>query len=64
MQTDLERRIIWARRGAPTRRSLDALRRQPQIAPATAAATAADCLKAGQEPLRRLEPLRRRSPGA
>jgi hypothetical protein len=62
MQTDLDRRIIWARRGAPTRRSLDVLRRQPQAAPATA--TAADCLKAGQEPLRRLEPLRRRSPGA
>jgi hypothetical protein len=57
MQTDLERRIIWARRGASTRRSLDALRRQPQPAPATAA----DCLKAGQEPLRRLEPLRRRT---
>jgi hypothetical protein len=57
MQTDLERRIIWARRGAPTRQSLDALRRRPQPTPASAE----DCLKVGVDPLRRLEPLRRRS---
>ncbi|MGG5888546.1 hypothetical protein ACLF3G_15530 [Falsiroseomonas sp. HC035] len=57
MQTDLERRVIWARRGAPTRESLAALWRRQQ----PPANTAADCLKACQEPRRRLEPLRRRT---
>jgi hypothetical protein len=58
MQTDLERRVGWARQGAPIRRSLAALwRRQQPPMPASAE----DCLRAGREPLRRLEALRRGS---
>ncbi|NKC33537.1 hypothetical protein [Falsiroseomonas selenitidurans] len=56
MQTsDLERTVEGARRGAPIRAALRSLWRRRQEPGETAAA----CLKAGQDPERRLEPLRR-----
>ncbi|MBR0653690.1 hypothetical protein [Plastoroseomonas arctica] len=54
--TDLERVVEQLRRGAPTRQSLEALRRgqQPE-----ATASAEDCLKAGRDPARVFDPIRR-----
>ncbi|MDB5316266.1 MAG: hypothetical protein JWO26_2232 [Rhodospirillales bacterium] len=54
--TDLQRVVEQLRRGAPTRRSLDQLRRGQQPG---ATASAEDCLKAGRDPARVFEPMRR-----
>jgi hypothetical protein len=58
---DMERRVGKARRRRARRAGIDALRRNHQPPPAT---TAQDCLKAGRDPERRLEPLRREIGGA
>lgn len=56
---DLRRRQGWSAAEAKTlARAALLRRRQPVLAPVTAA----DCLRLGREPERRLEPLRR-SPG-
>jgi hypothetical protein len=54
--TDLQRVVEQIRRGAPTRRSLDQLRRGQQP---DATTSAEDCLKAGRDPARVFEPMRR-----
>ena len=54
--TDLRRRMGWSAAQAKALAQSTVLRRrQPDQAPATAA----DCVKLGREPDRRLEPLRR-----
>jgi hypothetical protein len=58
---DMERRIGQARRRRAPRTGIEALRRNHQP---PQPATAQDCLKAGFDPARRLEPLRRGIGGA
>lgn len=54
---DLRRRMGWSAAEAKTLARVALLRcRQPRLAPVTAA----ECLRLGREPSRRLEPLRRR----
>ena len=54
--TDLRRRMGWSAAEAKTLARLMMLqRRQPRLTPVTAA----DCLRLGRQPERRLEPLRR-----
>jgi hypothetical protein len=55
--TDVARRRSWSRQEAEAKARADALRRQKHAVPT---ATAAECLRVGQEPEKRLEPLRRR----
>ncbi|NOG71245.1 hypothetical protein [Roseicella sp. DB1501] len=56
--SDLRRRMGWTQAEAAARRRAAPLRqRQPQLTPVTAA----DCVRLGREPERRLEPLRRGS---
>jgi hypothetical protein len=55
--TDLGRRMGWSRQEAVARGRLALLWRRPT---GGAAGNAAECLRLGREPLRRLEPLRRR----
>ena len=57
---DLRRRMGWSAAEAKTLARAAVLWR---LQPSPAAATAADCMKLGRQPERRLEPLRR-GPGA
>jgi hypothetical protein len=58
---DLQRRMGWSRAAAKAWAGIaPLLRRQPRIPPVTAA----DCVRIGKVPLRRLEPLRRRTGAA
>jgi hypothetical protein len=54
--TDLRRRLGWSAAEAKAEARAAMLRRRQ---PAQAAGTAADCMRLGREPERRLEPLRR-----
>jgi hypothetical protein len=56
---EMHRAVTQARRGAPIRAALETLRRGERQEPV---ATAESCLRQGQDPERRLEPLRRRAP--
>ena len=53
---DLRRRMGWSAAAAKREARVSALRRRPR---SLAPVTAADCVRLGREPERRLEPLRR-----
>lgn len=53
---DIQRCVTWARAGRPTRMALASVWRRQDTPPGSAA----DCLKQGRDPSRRLEALRRR----